>query len=70
MNIPKPNPLPKTEDPFWDEDDYPDIPYVIVGDDGFQLADYMMKFYSVVFDESVKTRSGYLFLGFVHFSLV
>ena len=46
FNIPNPTPLPKTGDPCWDEDEYPDIPYMIVGDEAFQLANYMMKPYS------------------------
>ena len=47
LNIPKPVPLPKTGDPCWDEDEYPSIPYMIVGDDAFQLTDYMMKPYAL-----------------------
>ena len=43
LNIPKPVPFPKTGDPIWDEDEYPRIPYVIVGDDAFQLSEFMMK---------------------------
>ena len=46
FNIPNPTPLPKTGDPCWDEDEYPDIPYMIVGDEAFQLANYTMKPYS------------------------
>ena len=46
FNIPNPTPLPKTGDLCWDEDEYPDIPYMIVGDEAFQLANYMMKPYS------------------------
>ena len=46
FNIPNPTPLPKTGDPCWDEDEYPDIPYMIVGDEAFQLANYMTKPYS------------------------
>ena len=46
FNIPNPTPLPKTGDPCWDDDEYPDIPYMIVGDEAFQLANYMVKPYS------------------------
>ena len=46
LHIPKPTPLPKTGDPCWHEDEYADIPYVIVGNDAFQLTNYMMKPYS------------------------
>ena len=46
FNIPNPTPLPKTGDLCWDEDEYPDIPCMIVGDEAFQLANYMMKPYS------------------------
>ena len=54
LNIPKLVPFPKTGDPIWDEDEYPSIPYVIVGDDAFQLSEFMMKPYSKRFldDES------------------
>ena len=47
LNIPEPTSLPNSGDPLWDEDDYPEIPYVIVGDDAFQLATHMMKPYSL-----------------------
>lgn len=46
LNIPKPRTLPKTGDPCWDEDHYPEVPFVIVGDDAFQLSTFMMKPYS------------------------
>ena len=46
LSLPKPSPFPKTGDHIWDEDDYPDIPYVIVGDNAFQLSNYMTKPYS------------------------
>ena len=46
LSIPEPTPLPKTGDPCWEEDEYPSIPYVIVGDDAFQPAEYMMKPFS------------------------
>ena len=46
LNIPEPTPLPKTGNPCWEEDGYPNIPYVIVGDDAFQLAEYTMKPFS------------------------
>ena len=46
LNLPPPTPLPKTGDPCWDEDEYPDIPYVIVGDNAFQLSKFLMKPYS------------------------
>ena len=46
LNIPNPAPFPRTGNPIWDEDDYPDIPYNIVGDDAFQLSIFLMKPYS------------------------
>ena len=46
LNIPKLNPLPKTGDPCWEEDEYPNIPHMIVGDDALHLADYMTRPYS------------------------
>ena len=45
LNLPAPRTLPKTGDPIWDEDDYQKIPFMIVGDDAFQLSDHMMKPY-------------------------
>ena len=55
IHIPKAVPLPKTGDPCWNEDEYPDIPDVIVGDDAFQLSSFMMKPYSsrVLTDEQL-----------------
>ena len=46
LNLPHPKPLPKTGDPCWDEDEYPGIPYVIVGDEAFQLSRFLMKPYA------------------------
>ena len=43
LNVPKPAPFPKTGNPAWDEDDYSDIPYNIVGDDAFQMSSFLMK---------------------------
>ena len=55
FDIPKAVPLPKTGDPCCNEDEYPDIPYVIVGDDAFQLSSFVMKPYSsrVLTDEQL-----------------
>ena len=46
LSLPKPRPLPKTGDPSWDEDDYQNLPFLIVGDDAFQLSSHMIKPYS------------------------
>ena len=46
LSLPKPRPLPKTVDPSWDEDDYQNMPFLIVGDDAFQLSNHMIKPYS------------------------
>ena len=43
LNLPPPKPLPKTGDPCWDEEEYPGIPYVIIGDKAFQLSMFLMK---------------------------
>ena len=52
LNIPKPRPLPKTGDPNWEEDDYPVIPFVIVGDDAFQLSHFVINpYYSRCMDD-------------------
>ena len=51
--LPKPTPLPKTGEPCWDEDEYPNIRYVILGDDAFQLSTFRMKPYAIrLLDES------------------
>ena len=46
VNIPNPRALPKTGDPCWDENEYPKLPFLIVGDDAFQLSTHMIKPYS------------------------
>ena len=46
LNIPNPRPLPKTGDPCWDENEYPKLPFLIAGDDAFQLSTHMIKLYS------------------------
>ena len=46
FHLPKPRPLPKTSDPCWNEDHYQNLPFLIVGDDAFQLSSDMIKPYS------------------------
>ena len=39
IKLPSPSPLPGTDEPFW-HDAFPNaVPYVIVGDDAFQLSE-------------------------------
>ena len=44
MNLPDPQPLPQSSDPYWEfHQDNDEIPIVFVGDDAFPLSEHCMK---------------------------